>query len=344
MAATWDPFRSALRLSAVGLACALLGCAANKPAKSVGQTTQIELADADDSPAASSQEKLPADIVLRARRGWSGYRASDGRAFEQESLLSSLASADALCVGERHDSAVDHFAQLSVIEGLLERRSMRGFQLGIGLEMVRARFAPELSGYQRDFFSLEELAQRVEWETEWGYPIEYYAPQLEAAQVFGAELLSLGVAKETTKAIAAQGLAQLHPSLRDRLPKLYLHNRTHRGLFEELMAGHPLGADKLEHEKTLQRYYEAQVVWDESMARDGAAFLMAHRPGRKLVILAGIAHCHRSAIPQRLERRTGLRVVSVLPVEGGEAIARGKQDTVDELIAQGYDYQMVFER
>lgn len=94
-----------------------------------------------------------------------------------------------------------------------------------------------------------------------------------------------------------------------------------------------------------ENYYAAQLIWDEQMAEVSAHWLGERAPGRKLLIFAGGAHCHRSAIPARIARRTEVTVVSVLPVEGG-APRRVPETpaTVEEKLAAGFDYQMVFSR
>ena len=61
----------------------------------------------------------------------------------------------------------------------------------------------------------------------------------------------------------------------------------------------------------MDNFYEAQVVWDETMADNAARWVAAHAPSRQLVILAGRAHCRRDAIPARIERRQAVRVTNV---------------------------------
>ena len=103
----------------------------------------------------------------------------------------------------------------------------------------------------------------------------------------------------------------------------------HRTAFEAMMTDHPKGKG------TPERYYEAQVLWDETMA-DAAANWLEHRaPARQLVIVAGQAHCRHSAIPARIERRLrSARVRNVLPMKASEQ---------KEPRALGYDYALVLE-
>ncbi|HHH11757.1 MAG TPA: hypothetical protein ENK23_06770, partial [Sorangium sp.] len=63
-----------------------------------------------------------------------------------------------------------------------------------------------------------------------------------------------------------------------------------------------------------QRFYAAQVIWDESMARVSSIWLQQHPRGR-LLVLAGNGHCHHSAIVGRVKRRLPQqhqRILSVL--------------------------------
>ena len=92
------------------------------------------------------------------------------------------------------------------------------------------------------------------------------------------------------------------------------------------MQNHP-GVDA----DSLERYYAAQVVWDETMAESAAHWLSEHAPVRRLLIVAGQAHCQHSAIPSRLERR-GARNVA--------AIWLGTSNPPPEVEKQ-YDYALI---
>ena len=56
--------------------------------------------------------------------------------------------------------------------------------------------------------------------------------------------------------------------------------------------------------------------------------LQSGKPAR-LVVLAGSGHCHRSAIPRRIQRRTGLEVLSVRPLSPGD-LGRSEAPRDDE--------------
>jgi uncharacterized iron-regulated protein len=83
--------------------------------------------------------------------------------------------------------------------------------------------------------------------------------------------------------------------------------------------------------------YAAQVLWDETMAETAAKHLEKSMPARQLLIVAGNGHCWQRAIPRRLRRRTGARVLAVRPV-----LTADGQDFTAEL--EGFDYGLVLSK
>lgn len=316
------------------LAGALLaGCGRGRqPTTPIGVSSELELTER--APAPVQRDTVDPDVVMKSARDFSGYRLADDRSFERESFLTHLSAADAICIGEQHDAPGDHFAQWSIIEGLLERRAPRGFELSLGLEMVRTKYQGGLSAFMEGRATLDQFRISTAWDTEWGFPLEFYAPALVAARDKGGSALALGVDRDLTAAVAQEGLQKLPGEQSRRLPQIERGAPSHQELFTALTKGHPHGnADFM---------YEAQLVWDEAMSEQASSFLRAHAPGRKLVILAGAAHCHRAAIPDRLERRGAFSVVSVLAVQGQPRRATSLGKDAEGLLTAGYDYQLVF--
>lgn len=341
------------RFSAVLLASSLgLGCAPRAEIGPVGRSASAAPAPAEPEPEASPKpraeapEPPPDDVVLRAALPFRGVRMADGTELEKQAFLSELARADAICVGERHDAPHDHWAQLATIEGLAARREIVGFELGVGLEMFQHPAQPVLDAFTSGRIELDRLVRETDYEQRWGFPIQFYAPQLTAARNAGASLLALNASTELTRAIGREGLAALPPDLAGELPELDLEDADHRALFDVLTEGHPGHASP-------DDMYAAQVVWDESMATRAADWLANRAPARKLVILAGRAHCARSAIPSRIERRGPFRAISVLPeVASGnppersddtapQANTESAPSEAEAALRSGYDYRFV---
>jgi len=329
-----------LGLAAIGLLTACAG-SSQEGETPVGRTVDNEREAAEakatgaapaDGPVAAA---VPDDIVARQAADLSGYRTGDGTALGFDTMMTHLASADAICIGERHDDAGDHFAQLRMVEALLDRRALRGFELGIGLEMVRQPYQPVLQRYIEGGVSDATLVGELNFDSEWGFSFSYYQPIFRQALVRFGSLVAFGVPKDVTREVAEKGLEGINPNQRRSLPELDLDVPGHRAVFDSMMTLHP----GTEQSDVLDRYYQAQVVWDESMAARAAAWLSQRYPGRKLVILAGAAHCHPSAIPARIRRRAAFTVVSVLP--------RAKSDGADparDLLVREYEYHILREQ
>ncbi|HEY8946465.1 MAG TPA: ChaN family lipoprotein, partial [Polyangiaceae bacterium] len=137
---------------------------------------------------------------------------------------------------------------------------------------------------------------------------------------------ALNAERHVTRQVARSGIEELEPRKALALPSLDLQDREHREDFERRMQGHPgLSPENLE------RYYQAQVIWDEAMAERSAEWIGRHAPVRRLMIVAGQAHCQRPAIPARMERR-GVRRVSTVLLASEDA-------PVEDV--SGYDYALV---
>src|SRR5690606_5846683 len=175
-------------------------------------------------PPAEKPPPPPDDVVLRAALPFRGVRVADGVEFAQQAFLSERARADAICVEERHAAPHDHWARLATIEGMAARRAVAGFELGVGLEMFQHPTQPALDAFSKGRIELDRLVEETDYEQRWGFPIQFYAPQLTAAREAGASLLALNARTELTRAIAREGLAAVPSDLASELPELDLED------------------------------------------------------------------------------------------------------------------------
>jgi hypothetical protein len=120
------------------------------------------------------------------------------------------------------------------------------------------------------------------------------------------------------------------------LPELVLDDAEHRSFIFGLFGVLPEHAEEF----GLENVYVAQTVWDETMADTSARWLTTtagtagHAP--RLLDFAGGAHCHRSAIPRRITRRTGEPALSVHAVFESEL-------TDGSFTPEGYDVLVVLD-
>lgn len=320
-----------------GYAIAGLGCArqAAGPVFGASDVSEVEPPAAAAPAPAPEVEPKPAtavapDAVKRAEAPNHGLRERDREMLSTAELLDEVSTADAICVGENHPDARDHFAELTILRGIAERARMSGRELALGLEMVENAKQPVLDAYATHRIGERRFLKDSEWQKRWGYAFELYRPMLELARNDGIALFALNAPRELVHKVGQGGLDALTERERASLPEMDLGNAAHRERFDDAMRNHPKGKGKLGD------LYAAQVLWDETMANAAATWLGARSPMRQLVIFAGRGHCVHPAIPERVRRRGIERSVSIAPLHAPS------QDELDSEIS-GFDYALVFE-
>lgn len=282
----------------------------------------------------------PRDIVADAALPLHGLVG--GELLSEAQLWQRLQQAPVTCFGELHNRAGDHFAQTRALAEELARAS--GAPLALGMEMFQRPFQEPLSAYVSGQLDEAGLIAATEYETRWGYDFAFYRPLLEAARSAGLPALALNAPRELTRTIGRTGLESLSESERAQLPELDLDDAEHREFIFGL-----LGALDHDVQLALENVYVAQTVWDETMAETSATWLASAGPDARLLILAGSAHCHESAIPRRLARRLASAQPSAPSSAESEvevtslAVALASELSAPGFSAAGYDVLVVME-
>lgn len=227
-------------------------------------------------------------------------------------LYDALAQAPVVCFGETHDDAAHHIAQARAADALAARSRQAGAPFALGFEMFQTPFQAVLTDYALGRIDERQLSRGSEYVQRWGYDFGFYRPLLELARELRLPALALNAPAELTQTIADSGLAGLSAEDRANLPDLDLNDADHRAYVSELLgASHSSAAAQ---DGAPSNAYLVQVVWDETMAETAAEWLSSAGDEARLLIIAGLGHCHHSAIPARVTRRTGLPTRAVAPV------------------------------
>jgi len=222
----------------------------------------------------------------------------------QQAVVDALAQAKVVYLGETHDHAADHQGQLQIIQALYQQnqhRQNRG--MAIALEMFQRPYQPLLDQYLAGKITELELQQQSEYDQRWGFPWEYYAPILRFAKAHQLPLIALNVPTEITRKVAREGLESLTDSDRQWIPsesEIRTDNAAYRqmlqAVYEEIHQGQG-GTSNFD------RFFLAQVLWDETMAQVVANFLQV-QPNHQVIVLAGDGHLvYGYGIPSRVARR-----------------------------------------
>jgi len=239
-----------------------------------------------------------ADDVVRSRPAAEEIIALEtGEEVTEEELLADLERGRVIYIGEVHDEAADHAVQYRLMRLLYDRHP----SLAVGMEMFQYPFQPVLDDWTAGRLDETNLRRRSEWDRRWGFDYAHYRPILDWTRNRAIPVLALNAPTEVTRTVASEGLEGLSEAQRAGLPPLDRSNEAHRTMVVEALGEHSHGDDD---PLALERYYTAQVVWDETMAeRVAEATERADAPSR-LVVLAGAMHVRAGlGIPSRAARR-----------------------------------------
>ena len=233
-----------------------------------------------------------------------------------QEVIQDLAQANVVYLGETHDSPADHKAQLDIIQQLYQKDP----KLAIGMEMFQRPYQPFIEGYLQGKLTEEELQKESEYEKRWGFPWENYAPILRFAKDKQIPVLALNTPTEVTKKVSRKGLKSLKIADKKFIPPLSeirTDNAKYRALLKESYEsfhGHQRRSktSKSKDPQAFEHFFQAQVLWDETMAAVVVQFLK-NTPSSYVVVLAGQGHiAYGYGIPSRVARR--INTLSVKPI------------------------------
>ncbi|CBN76581.1 protein of unknown function DUF399 [Ectocarpus siliculosus] len=264
------------------------------------------------APALVKPRPPPSYDVMKYERIFDTARKSFVPADPSRLIFPGVGFADrVVCTGEMHTHPLHHRMQFEVIKAVASVTKAKTEPLAIGLEMFYRQQQDALDRYVFNHGDLAALKLDTKWDETWGFDFNQYAKIFHYARENGIRLVGLNAPQSLLHLINKVGIAGLPQRLREVLPEMDLSNMAHRKRFEDAINGfqHGAGIDAA----AMNRMYEAQTLWDEYMAESASRYLQ--RAGGRIVLLAGNGHVQaRDGIPDRVERRTGLKPFTIVPV------------------------------
>ncbi len=247
------------------------------------------------------------------------HRVVDGDSGDElaeRNLDEKLRAARVIFVGEEHANPHHHAAEVEV----LERAYAADPSVGLGIEMLPRTYQGSLDAFVGGMLDEAGFLQAVAWDQTWGFDWGLYKPLLEFCRAHKLPAYALNAPRELAHAVAKNGVDGLTAEQKSQLPELQPGPEKHREYVREAFAQHPHG--KFD-EAQFERFYLAQLVWDETMADRIAAALKAPGAPARLVVVAGEGHTRSFAVPERAARRGAAPYLTLLPVlDEDEADAR----------------------
>lgn len=242
-------------------------------------------------------------------------RASRERPFAQ--LADSLARYDVVFVGEQHDDPATHRTELALLHAIGSRRG----RVMLALEMFERDAQPLLDDY--GIGRIDEAAFLRD-SRPWPNYAADYRPLVEYARARRWPVVASNVPRPLASAVSRGGLGALDtlPAARGHLYADDLQCAPEGPYFRRFgeamggMGGHG-GADTASARASLERFYAAQCIKDETMAESIDRARQAW-PGWMVVHYNGAFHSdERLGTAERVARRVPsarIAVVSVVPV------------------------------
>jgi uncharacterized iron-regulated protein len=222
-----------------------------------------------------------------------------GKILKRDLLFETLSKQQIIYLGETHDSAKDHQLQLEIIQELHKRRP----NLAIAFEQFQRPYQSVLDDYLQGKITETQLVENSEYKKRWGFPWTLYAPVIQFAKQQQFPLIALNTPSEVTRKVSRQGLESLNLSDRRFIPpigSIRVGPDSYRDRIQTIYREMHQGKG---NSQGFNRFFEAQVLWDETMA-DRLAQAVNQNPDRLIIVLVGQGHLlYHDGIPNRVKRR-----------------------------------------
>jgi uncharacterized iron-regulated protein len=212
-------------------------------------------------------------------------------------VMERVAGKKIVYVGENHNQFSHHVMELEIIKDL----HRRGKKIAIGMEMFQRPFQKPLDDYIEGRIDERELLKKTQYFKRWGLDYNLYRPILEFARSERIPVVALNMRQEIVDKVFQGGLDSLSEEEKALIPsRMDFSNDAYRERLQKVFREHQdFGAGNFNF------FYQAQILWDETMSESIDEFLKAH-PSDHMVVLAGNGHlAYRSGIPKRTARRNG---------------------------------------
>jgi uncharacterized iron-regulated protein len=200
-----------------------------------------------------------------------------------------LPSPGIVYIGEFHDNAAHHAAQLAVIQSLNKRKG----PLAVGLEMFQHIEQSVLDAWVAR--ELSEYEMRRAFARNWSQDWDLYRDIFLYCRDRKIPMVGLNVPRSITRKVARKGFEALTPEEIGKLPPIVCRvDRDYEAFLRRVLGSHSSDSD-------FSRFCEAQLVWDAAMAIYAMEYLKNH-PERTVVVLCGMIHAWKKAAPEQAVR------------------------------------------
>lgn len=221
---------------------------------------------------------------LECRRGENGENVS------VETLVSEVDPGSTLFLGELHGFDVVASGQMQILEEL--RR--QGHTTNVALEFFTFTKQDVVDQFVQGLLDESSFLKQMGWARSMDF--RFYRSQAQFPNYkMGERTLAINSPQNITRAVAQKGIENLTDEEKSLMPPNFeLGRAEYYERFKELMSGGHIDENKLMH------YFQAQSVWDETMAWQ----LTTKYTGQTTVVVVGEFHVqYGGGLPHRLSVR-----------------------------------------
>jgi uncharacterized iron-regulated protein len=236
-------------------------------------------------------------------------------------LIRRLASKDLVFIGEVHDNPEHHLIQVQILRTLMAKHGA----WDVAAEFFEKNQQPFIDKYLGGSIVEKEFLDLIEWRKKWSFDYSLYRPLILEAKYSGNRIVAINAPGHIVRKIARTGLESLSLDERNQIAEhIDLDDVNHREYLLEAYKIH-----KHRDLKKFDFFYQAQCVWEDTMAESIASHIKGH--GRKIVVFSGNGHIiYKFGIPNRSYRRarTSFATLILQPAASTATISRDAGDFI----------------
>lgn len=239
---------------------------------------------------------------------------STGGEITFDELTSRLSEKRLVFIGETHSNPEHHLIQTQLLQSLFSAHKGR---ICVAMESFEADQQNAIDRYLEGTTHEEEFLKESDWYRTWRFDYSLYRPLILVVKENRGRLFAINAPAKIVKKVARKGLEGLEPQERKRLAgHIDLQDKDHRAYLKTIFGNHDhKGLENFEY------FYQAQCVWEDSMAENIARLLV--KGCERIIVITGNGHIiNRFGIPSRTAKRYPSDYATVMPypIRGKEAL------------------------
>ena len=165
-------------------------------------------------------------------------------------LIKELGNRNIIVVGEVHSNPCHHRVEFEIIRTLQNnnsKKSRNNNNLAIGMETFYRQHQSILDDFIFNHKNFERLKKESNWDSTWGYDLNYYSKILRYASEHSIRIIGLNIPQPIAHFVSKQGLSNLPSNILKYLPEIDTSDIRHRRQFQDIItsAGKASGQGKL---------------------------------------------------------------------------------------------------